>query len=194
VSYLKSLPHNAVLLDLFKAYPATSQPLIEYHQALLRGPSPLSFGQRELIAAYISALNACHYCHGVHQATATRFGIAPTVLAALMQEVNTAPVEDKLKPILHYVRKVTLSPAKMTAQDAEAVYAAGWDERALHDAVSVCALFNFMNRLVDGLGIEAEEDYFQLASERLARGGYAGLLRLMKGQKVDHPDPERPTA
>jgi len=194
VSYLKSLPQNAVLLDLFKAYPGTSEPLIEYHQVLLRGPSPLSIGQRELIAAFVSALNACHYCHGVHQATATRFGIAPTVLAALIQEVNTAPVEDKLKPILQYVRKVTLSPAKMTAQDAEAVYAAGWDERALHDAVSVCALFNLMNRLVDGLGIDAEDDYFQVASERLAQGGYVGLLRLMKDQKVDHDDPERPPA
>ncbi|MCI2425162.1 peroxidase-related enzyme [Candidatus Acetothermia bacterium] len=183
MSYLKSLPQNATLLDLFKAYPVTSEPLIEYHQVLLRGPSPLSIGHRELIAAFVSTLNACHYCHGVHQATADRFGIAPTVLAALMQDVNTAPIEDKLKPILHYVRKVTLSSAEMTAQDAEEVYAAGWDERALHDAVSVCALFNLMNRLVDGLGMDAEDDHFQVASKHLARGGYVWLLRLIRIKK-----------
>ena len=58
MSYLKSLPHNAVLLDLFKAYPATSQPLIEYHQALLRGQSPLSIGQRELIAAFVDSVGS----------------------------------------------------------------------------------------------------------------------------------------
>jgi uncharacterized peroxidase-related enzyme len=187
VSYLKSLPQDAVLLDLFKTYPVTSAPLLEYHQVLLRGPSPLSIGHRELIAAFVSALNACHYCHGVHQATATRFGIPATLLAALMQDVSTAAVEDRLKPILHYVHKLTLSPARMTAQDAEAVYAAGWDERALHDAVSVCALFNLMNRLVDGVGIDAQDEYFQVASERLAKGGYVGLLRLMKEQEGGSP-------
>lgn len=189
MSYLKSLPQDAVLLNLFKAYPETSVPLIEYHQVLLRGHSPLSIGQRELIAAFVSTLNACNYCHGVHEATAIRFGIDPTVLTTLMQDINDAPVEDNLKPILHYVRKLTLSPARMTSEDAEAVFAAGWDERALHDAVSVCALFNFMNRLVDGLGIDAGNDYFQTASERLAKGGYGGLLHLMKDQKTDRADP-----
>jgi uncharacterized peroxidase-related enzyme len=187
VSYLKSLPQDAVLLDLFKAYPEVAKPLLDYHQVLLRGPSPLSIGHRELLATYVSALNACHYCHGVHQATAARFGVVPAVLAQLMHDVDTAPVEAQLKPLLHYVRKLTLSPAKLAPQDAEAVYTAGWDDRALHDAVSVCALFNLMNRLVDGLGIEAGVEYFQVASERLARGGYGGLLRLLNEPKADHP-------
>jgi len=47
---LPSLPDDAVLLDVFHAYPQTSRPLLEYHQALLRGPSPLSVAERELIA------------------------------------------------------------------------------------------------------------------------------------------------
>ena len=48
--------------------------------------------------------------------------------------------------------------------------ASGWDEKALHDAVSVCALFNFMNRYVEGLGIKAGADYFKEAAvERLFR-------------------------
>jgi hypothetical protein len=54
----------------------------------------------------------------------------------------------------------------------------GWDEQALHDAVSVCALFNLMNRLVEGLEISAGADYFAMASQRLAgEGGYAGYAR-----------------
>ena len=59
MTYLPSLPDDAVLLDVFRAYPATSRPLLEYHQALLRGPSPLTVAERELIAAYVSGLNAC---------------------------------------------------------------------------------------------------------------------------------------
>jgi len=38
-------------------------------------------------------------------------------------------------------------------RDAQAVFAAGWDEQALYDAICVCALFNFMNRLVEGMGV-----------------------------------------
>jgi hypothetical protein len=64
-------------------------------------------------------------------------------------------LNDKLKPVLAYVRKLTLTPTRMTADDAQAVYAAGWDEQALFDAISVCALFNFMNRIVEGSGLRA---------------------------------------
>jgi len=178
MTYLKSFPKDAGLPHLYQAYPETAKPLLEYIQVLLRGSSPLSVGQRELIAAYVSALNACHFCIGLHQATAARFGVSEAVLAELMAEVQTAQVDEKLKPILEYVRKLTLSPAKMTAADAEAVYAVGWDDRALHDTVSVCALFNFMNRLVDGLGIDADGEYFQIVSEQLAKGGYVRPIKL----------------
>src|SRR5690349_7984961 len=75
MTYLPSVPDDAVLLDVFRAYPEIYRPLLDYHQALLRGPSPLSIAERELIAAYVSGLNACRYCHGVHQATAQAFGI-----------------------------------------------------------------------------------------------------------------------
>ena len=51
MTYLPSLPGDAVPLDVLRAYPGTSRPLQEYHQELLRGPSPLSVAERELIAA-----------------------------------------------------------------------------------------------------------------------------------------------
>jgi uncharacterized peroxidase-related enzyme len=135
------------------------RPLLDYHQVLLRGPSPLTVAQREVIAAYVSGLNGCGYCHGVHRTTAQAFGVAADVLGALLADVDTAPVDEALKPLLRYVAKLTRSPSGITPGDAAAVLAAGWDEQALHDAVSVCALFNFMNRLVDGLGVTASDDY-----------------------------------
>src|SRR5262245_10721096 len=133
MTYLPSLPGDAVLLDVFRAYPGTSRLLLQYHQALLRGPSPLTVAERELIAAYVSGLNACRYCHGVHTATAQAFGISEGTLGALLDDVGAAPVAERLKPLLRYVGKLTLTPAKITPGDAEAVLAAGWEEQALHD-------------------------------------------------------------
>ena len=54
------------------------------------------------------------------------------------------------------MEKLTQTPARMTEQDAKAVFAAGWSEAALYDAVKVCALFNFMNRIVEGTGVSAD--------------------------------------
>jgi uncharacterized peroxidase-related enzyme len=180
MTYLSSLPDDAVLVDVLRAYPDTARPLLDYHEALLRGPSPLTMAERELIAAYVSGLNACRYCHGVHTATAALFGIGPDTLAAILSDVDAAPVDEKLKPLLRYVGKLTLTPSRITPADAAAVFAAGWPEKALHDAVSVCALFNLMNRLVDGLGVTADQDYFTTSARRLADIGYGGLKQLLR--------------
>ncbi|MGE3805428.1 MAG: carboxymuconolactone decarboxylase family protein [Gemmataceae bacterium] len=180
MSFLPSLPENPLLLDVFRTFPASVKPLIDYHQILLRGPSPLSIGERELIAAYVSGLNACSFCHGVHSATAGAFGIAEPMLAAVLKDVDTAPIDDRLKPILRYVKKLTRLPAHLEQADADAVYAAGWSEPALHDAVAVCALFNLMNRLVEGFGVRAEPDYFAQSAQRLAGAdGYQAIFPLL---------------
>jgi AhpD family alkylhydroperoxidase len=125
MAYLRSLPDRAVLRDVFAAFPQTSRPLLDYHQALLRGPSPFSVAERELIAAYVSGLNACDYCHGVHTATAQAFGVDEGLVAALLDEVDAAPVDARMRPVLRYVGKLTLTPSRMAAADAEAVLAAG---------------------------------------------------------------------
>jgi uncharacterized peroxidase-related enzyme len=179
MSYLPSLPENAVLLDVFRAYPDTARPLLDYHQVLMRGPSPLSVAERELIAAYVSGLNACGYCHGIHTAMAEAFGIAEGTLTGVLDDLESASVDERLRPLLRYVDKLTQTPSRVTPEDARAVLDAGWDERALHDAVAVCALFNFMNRFVDGLGVTAGPEFTAKSARRLTDIAYGGLKELL---------------
>jgi uncharacterized peroxidase-related enzyme len=180
MSYLHSLPVGASLIDLFKAFPQTSAPLIEFHEVLLRGPSPFTAAERELIAAYVSGLNRCEYCHGVHTATAERMGVEVGLLPRIVQDGELDDIAPKLRPVLALARKLTLSPQSATKADAEALLAAGWDDSALYYAVAVTALFNLMNRLVEGLGIELDPSYVAPASRRLAERGYLPLLEMMK--------------
>ena len=149
-----SLPEAPKLADVFRRFPKTIRPLLEYHDLLLRTESDLTIGQRELIAAYVSGLNACRFCFNGHVAFAHAYGIDPTAISALVDDFDNAPVENSLRPILRYVRKLTETPAMMTEADAQAVYNAGWSEDALFDAVQVCALFNLMNRIVEGTGVQ----------------------------------------
>lgn len=49
------------ILHLFAFKPEQGVHLSRYAHAVMRGPSPLSPGQRELIAALTSAKNDCHF-------------------------------------------------------------------------------------------------------------------------------------
>lgn len=179
MSYLASLPDEQTLRELLPRYPAVARPLLHLHENLLRGDGALTPAEKELIAAHTSALNACAYCHDIHKTTAEAFGMEPALLKALSEYPDTAPVDAKMRALLAFTRKVTLAPSRITAVDADAVYAAGWCEDALFEAVATCALFNFMNRLVDGLGITATPARKKEGGQFLHKEGYAGILRLL---------------
>lgn len=180
MAHIPSLGPHASLIDVFKRFAVTSKPLIEFHEVLLRGPSPFSEAERELIAAYVSGLNRCRYCHGVHTATAERLGVEAGVIAQILTEAGLAAIPEKMRPVLRLARKLTAEPASVTQAEAGAIMDAGWDETAIYHAVAVTALFNFMNRLVEGLGIEFNAEYTGEASKRLAERGYLPLLDIIE--------------
>jgi uncharacterized peroxidase-related enzyme len=174
MSYLPSLP-SAALPDVLLAHPEPARPLMEFTEVALRGPSPLSVAERELVAAFVSGLNACGFCHGSHTAVVEALGVPPEVVSAAVSDLESAPVSEPVRVLLRYAALLTRTPAAVTAEDAAAVVSAR-GERALHDLVLVCAMFNMMNRYVDGLGIHADLDYLRAAGRALATHGYAALL------------------
>ena len=151
----------------------------------MRGPSPLSVGQRELIAAWSSKLGECPYCYGGHQAAATVLGYSQDLLEGMLTDIDGADIEDEMKPLLKYVRKVALEPYKLVQADADAVFAAGWDERALHDAIAVTCTFAFMNRLVLGHGIEAIPEKFEARGRKHVEQGYTGQYAKVVGDAAE---------
>lgn len=175
MSFFPSLGPDAAVRNAMTLNPEASRLLIAFHTAVLRGPSPLSEGERELIAAFVSGLNACNYCHGVHAATARAFGVDEALLTDLVNDPDCTAADERMRPIFRFLRKLTLTPSKMVRDDAEAVFAAGWDERALHDVITTAALFNFMNRYVEGHGLELDDTDLAARGEGLARDGYAPL-------------------
>jgi uncharacterized peroxidase-related enzyme len=170
--YLRPLPPQASAFDVFAAYPDLFAPFVDFCERIFRGPGPLSFRDRELIFSYVSQLNDCHYCFGGHSTTTKLLGAPADVFEKLKVDIDTAPVDERLKSLLRYVKKLTEAPARMAPADAEAVYAAGWSDEALMQAITLCCLANFMNRLVDGSGIEADPGKFLARAEMATKLGY----------------------
>jgi AhpD family alkylhydroperoxidase len=104
MAYFPSLPEDAGVRHVLSLNPAAGRALIEFHDAALRNDSNLPPRDKELIAAYVSGLNACQYCYGVHSETAKAFGVDTTLLEQLLKDFDAAPVDDRLKPLLAYAR------------------------------------------------------------------------------------------
>jgi uncharacterized peroxidase-related enzyme len=155
--------------------PETGKPLYELAQVLLRGESTLTEADRELIAAYVSHLNDCHFCMNSHAAAARCLLGEDTLLIDLvLKDVNKAPVSAKMKALLHIAAQVQRGGKNVTKENVEAARNQGATDREIHDTVLIAAAFCMFNRYVDGLDsftpIELEE--YKSMGERMARNGY----------------------
>jgi uncharacterized peroxidase-related enzyme len=139
-------------------------------QEILRETSFLSSSDRELIAAYVSKLNNCDYCCGSHTVFAKSVGTTDEDLQCVIADQSCDG--HRLEPILLYVKKLTLSPSSVSQEDLDLVLSSGFTEDELKDAISVCAIFNFFNRIVEGHGLDKNEHTWDMASEMIKTHGY----------------------
>jgi uncharacterized peroxidase-related enzyme len=160
---------------LLQYRPETGRPLSELAEVLLRGPSTLTRGERELIGAYVSTLNECQYCSSSHAASAA--AQLPGGMA-LVDQVRAdpagAPVPEKLKTLLGIAAAVQRSGHDVSDADVAAARAVGATDLEIHDTVLIAAMFSLFNRYVDGLATVAPDDpaVYAAGAQRLVRDGY----------------------
>jgi uncharacterized peroxidase-related enzyme len=163
------------IVGLLNYRPETAKPLLELAETLLRGPSTLSSGEREIIAASVSYWNKCHFCHTSHAAAAAAhlksgIGLIDEIKAGL----PTTPVSDKLRILLHIANQVQRNGKNVTDEDIADARTEGATDQEIHDTVLIAAAFCMYNRYVDGLGTWApgpNEAYTEMG-ERMAHVGY----------------------
>lgn len=81
------------------------------------------------------------------------------MVEALMTDYRRARLDSRDRVMLDFAVKLTEAPASVTPADVEALRAVGFDDPAVHDIVQVAALFNYYDRLADGLGIDMEPEW-----------------------------------
>lgn len=120
------------------------------HEAM-RGPSAWSVGDRELMAAYISKVNENAFCIGAHTATAAGAYRDRAKVDAVLSDLETAPIDERLRATLRMLGKLTREHA-VDADDMRGVLAAGVSREQVEDALAVGFAFNTTNRLADAFG------------------------------------------
>jgi alkylhydroperoxidase family enzyme len=183
---------------LFRYRPQTAAPMEELAEVLLRGPSTLTRGERELIAAYVSSLNECRFCSSSHAAFAAAqlpggmaqvrqaFGGAGAGIAVGIDGsaaeaagiessgVEGAPVSAKLRALLDIAGAVQKGGLNVTTQLVDAARGAGATDIEIHDSVLIAAAFCMMNRYVDGLATFAPDDpdAYATSAKHIVEHGY----------------------
>lgn len=172
-----TLPDESLpgIVGLFNFRPETAGPLQLLAETLLRGESPLTSGERELIASYVSLLNDTHFCHTSHGAAAmAHLGHDVSLIDDIKNGFQVIEVSARLRALLNIAAKVQQSGKAVTDEDIAAARAEGAGDREIHDTVLIAAAFSMFNRYVDGLGTWApqdNEDYREMG-QRMAFTGY----------------------
>jgi len=141
--------------------------LFKMTDEIMMPEGPLTLQERELIAAYVSGLNACSFCYRGHKIIAEIFGVPEGLIDQLITDLESTALPEKMKSALRFAGKLTQNPSKLIQADADAVYASGWNEAAFMNIIEVTALFAMYNRIADGVGVIADNTRTTLGKKHL---------------------------
>lgn len=177
--YIPVEEHLPGITGLLEYRKDSAQPVRELTQLLLRGPSTLTEAERELIATIVSYGNECKFCTTAHTAAADKLLGECETTNAIKNDIETAPVSDKMKALLIIARQVQHGGKNVTSESIQRAKSAGATDIEIHDTVLIAALFCLYNRYVDGLATRLPDssDYYNALAERLVANGYRRLLQ-----------------
>jgi uncharacterized peroxidase-related enzyme len=169
ISVEEHLPGITGLLEYRKD---TAQPIRDLTQILLRGPSTLTTGERELIATIVSHGNECRFCTAAHTAAADLLLGECETTQKIKKDISSAPVSEKMNALLTIASQVQKSGKAVTLGAIEKAKSTGATDIEIHDTVLIAALFCLYNRYVDGLSTiaPAEPEFYKGLAERIAVG------------------------
>lgn len=116
----------------------------------------------ETVASYTSILNRCDYSLANHFANARHLigddERADRILEALRNDRPETVFSCKELGFLQYARKLTVEPGAMVEADVQALRDAGALDEEILEINQVCCYFNYVNRLLNGLGVTLDGD------------------------------------
>ena len=172
------------ILHLFRFKTRSTDHLVRFTEEVMRGPSPLSPGLRELIGAYFSKKNNCSFCSDAHAASAAGY-LEEGLVEEVLRDVETSRLDPAHKALFRYIAKLAEHPSRVTASDIKTLKEAGWSEEAIYDALTVASVFKFYNTWNNGAGVQnmASTDYL-FSGQVLNTLGYCMDFKLTRLAKL----------
>ena len=139
-------PLVAARLDLYRATETT--------------PSSITPHERKLVSYVTSAINRTPHCMSQVTVKLRETGLDDDEIVALGTDplafADHLPAREAA--IVRYTVVLTTDPGAVTADDVEALRAAGLDDLDVVDVNAQCAHLNYVNRVANGLGVHTVVD------------------------------------
>ena len=175
--YIPLEEHLPGITGLLEYRQDSAAPIRELTQILLRGPSTLTEGERELIATIVSSRNECKFCTAAHTAAANVLLGESETSKKVKENIITAPVSEKMKALLTIASQVQQNGKNVTSESIQKAKDEGATDIEIHDTVLIAALFCLYNRYVDGLATvtPTQPEFYNNLGNRLKEHGYNRL-------------------
>ncbi|MEM7547641.1 MAG: peroxidase-related enzyme [Pseudomonadota bacterium] len=165
VLQLARTPHGTVdnVMRVHSLRPNTMRGhVILYRAALHDDANTIPMWLQETISSYVSILNDCPYSLANHWANARHLigddARADQIEAALHADAPGTAFNGRELALMNYARKLTKTPSDMTETDIAEMRAAGLDDGQILEANQIIGYFNYVNRLLNGLGVTTDGD------------------------------------
>ena len=158
-------PHGTVdnVMRVHSLRPSTMVGHIKLYRSVLHDESnELPEWLQETVGSYVSLLNGCDYSWANHWANARHLigdsGRAVEIERALRTKRPGDAFDGEALALLEYAERLTLAAAEIQQSDVDALKRAGLDDGRILEANQIICYFNYVNRLLNGLGVTTEGD------------------------------------
>ncbi len=162
---LARTPHGTVdnVMRVHSLRPNTMRGHVTLYRAALHDPAnTLPMWLQETLASYVSILNDCPYSLANHWKNAAHLIGDPERAAAIRAALDARKPEAALEgaelALMRYGEKLTLAVGAMAQADVAALRDAGLDDGQILEANQIIGYFNYVNRLLNGLGVSTQGD------------------------------------
>lgn len=147
------------VLRLYALRPSRLLAWNAWYEEAMKGESGLTKAEREMIAVVVSVANDCAYCMAAHSAALRKLTKDPALADAIAADPGAAAIAPRVRAMLAYAVKLTLTPREMDEEDVRGLREHGWSDEEVMDIAEVTGLFNMSNRMASGLGWAPNPEY-----------------------------------
>lgn len=151
-----SLGEPAEFTMLGSLYPAIVEERLRLYQAVERCPSGLDPIERQAAAWVVSLLNGTDHCASGLSLKLSSLGLDDGAKQAILDNpaaVNTG--QSRLDAVCGHAAKLTMRPTDMTLEDLDELRSHGLSDLDLLDLNNMVSYYNYINRVVMGLGLRS---------------------------------------
>lgn len=157
---------NVLLIHSLRPHTLTGHMTL-YKSVLHNSNNTLPKWYLEAIGVYISYLNNCDYCVAHHFAGFTRLieddEKAGLYMEAVKSDTLDAFFDTQYYQGVTYAKQITVALDSVSKEDINTLLSAGFSEGEILEINQVTSYFNYVNRMVVGLGVNTEGDIIGLS-------------------------------